>query len=230
LSQLLRLTKHLKKKAKRKIFFLEYQKPCACRGVFAFIASKAKYKVSLPPMKPIVLIDPKQFSLIVDRLAHQLIENHRDFSDTVIIGLQPRGVFLARRIQDKIKAILPNIRIDVGDLDVTFFRDDFRRREKPLEPSNTEINFLIEGKKVVLVDDVLYTGRTIRAGLDAMLSFGRPDSVELLVLIDRRFSRELPIEASYVGKAVDSIDSQRVTVSWNEIGGEDLVELQTNKS
>lgn len=181
-------------------------------------------------MKPIVLIDPVQFSLIVDRLAHQLIENHRDFSDTVIIGLQPRGVFLARRIQDKITAILPDVNIEVGDLDVTFFRDDFRRREKPLEPSNTEINFLIEGKKVVLVDDVLYTGRTIRAGLDAMLSFGRPDSVELLVLIDRRFSRELPIEASYVGKAVDSIDSQRVTVSWNEIGGKDLVELQTNKS
>ena len=181
-------------------------------------------------MKPIVLIDPVQFNLIVDRLAHQLIENHRDFSETVILGLQPRGVFLARRIHDKIKAILPDVQIEIGDLDVTFFRDDFRRREKPLAPSNTEIDFLIEGKKVVLVDDVLYTGRTIRAGLDAMLSFGRPDAVELLVLIDRRFSRELPIEASYVGKAVDSIDSQRVAVSWKEIGGKDLVELQTNKS
>lgn len=181
-------------------------------------------------MKPIVLIDPVQFNLIVDRLAHQLIENHRDFSETVILGLQPRGVFLARRIHDKIKAILPDVQIEIGDLDVTFFRDDFRRRDKPLAPSNTEIDFLIEGKKVILVDDVLYTGRTIRAGLDAMLSFGRPDAVELLVLIDRRFSRELPIEASYVGKAVDSIDSQRVTVSWKEIGGKDLVELQTNKS
>jgi pyrimidine operon attenuation protein/uracil phosphoribosyltransferase len=181
-------------------------------------------------MKPIVLIDPVQFNLIVDRLAHQLIENHRDFSESVILGLQPRGVFLARRIHDKIKAILPDVQIEIGDLDVTFFRDDFRRREKPLAPSNTEIDFLIEGKKVILVDDVLYTGRTIRAGLDAMLSFGRPDAVELLVLIDRRFSRELPIEASYVGKAVDSIDSQRVAVSWKEIGGKDLVELQTNKS
>ncbi len=181
-------------------------------------------------MKPIVLIDPVQFNLIVDRLAHQLIENHRDFSETVILGLQPRGVFLARRIHDKIKTILPDVQIEIGDLDVTFFRDDFRRRDKPLAPSNTEIDFLIEGKKVILVDDVLYTGRTIRAGLDAMLSFGRPDAVELLVLIDRRFSRELPIEASYVGKAVDSIDSQRVTVSWKEIGGKDLVELQTNKS
>lgn len=181
-------------------------------------------------MKPSVLIDSTQFKIIVDRLTHELIENHRDFESTVIIGLQPRGVYLARRIQDKLAELLPEIKVETGSLDVTFFRDDFRRREKPIEPSNTEIDFLIEGKHVVLVDDVLYTGRTIRAGLDAMLSFGRPDSVELLVLIDRRFSRELPIEPRYVGKSVDSIDSQRVSVQWSEVSGKDLVEIQKYKS
>ena len=178
-------------------------------------------------MKPTVLIDSDQFAIIVDRLAHQLIERHRDFTDTVMLGLQPRGVLLAERIHRRLSEILPEATIPIGKLDVTFFRDDFRRRDKPLAPNSTEVDFIIEGKKVVLIDDVLYTGRTIRAGLDAMLSFGRPERVELLVLIDRRFSRELPIEPQYVGKAVDSIDSQRVTVSLEGNGGKDQVELLT---
>lgn len=178
-------------------------------------------------MKPSVLIDQVQFGIIVDRLTHELIENHRDFADTVIIGLQPRGVYLAKRLGERIQHFMPGLNAQVGSLDVTFFRDDFRRRDKPLQPNATHIDFLIEGRKVVLVDDVLYTGRTIRAGMDAMLSFGRPDEVELLVLIDRRFSRELPIEPNYVGRSVDSIDSQRVTVQWSEMSGEDLVEIHT---
>lgn len=184
-------------------------------------------KVSLLPMKPTVLIDSEQFAIIIDRLAHQLIERHRDFTDTVLLGLQPRGVLLAERIHQRLSEIVPTANIPVGKLDVTFFRDDFRRREKPLAPNATEVNFIIEGKQVVLIDDVLYTGRTIRAGLDAMLSFGRPERVELLVLIDRRFSRELPIEPQYIGKSVDSIDSQRVTVSLKESGANDQVELLT---
>ncbi len=178
-------------------------------------------------MKPSVLIDQVQFGIIVDRLTHELIENHRDFAETVIIGLQPRGVYLAQRLGERIRHFLPEVNLPVGSLDVTFFRDDFRRREKPLQPNATHIDFLIEGRKVVLVDDVLYTGRTIRAGLDAMLSFGRPEEVELLVLIDRRFSRELPIEPNYVGRSVDSIDSQRVSVQWSEMSGQDLVEIHT---
>lgn len=178
-------------------------------------------------MKPSVLIDTDQFTLIVNRLAHELIENHRDFENTVIIGLQPRGVILAERLAKIVEELIPAANPKCGKLDVTFFRDDFRRREKPLQPSSTVVDFLIEGKKVILVDDVLYTGRTIRAGLDAMLAFGRPDVVELLVLIDRRFSRHLPIEPKYVGKAIDSIDSQRVSVNWKEITGKDIVELHT---
>ncbi|MDG1262606.1 MAG: bifunctional pyr operon transcriptional regulator/uracil phosphoribosyltransferase PyrR [Flavobacteriales bacterium] len=179
-------------------------------------------------MRPTVLIDEKQFQLIINRLSHQLIENHRDFSDTVIIGLQPRGIYLAKRIQEKIKEIT-GVDVPNGNLDVTFFRDDFRRREKPIQANLTEVNFLIEDKHVVLVDDVLYTGRTIRSGLDAMLAYGRPAAVELCVFIDRRFSRQLPVEPNYVGKAIDSIDSQRVTVSWKETSKKDLVELHLQK-
>ncbi len=181
-------------------------------------------------MRPTTLIDTTQFELIIDRLTHELIENHRNFEDTVLLGLQPRGVYLAHRIEQKLGRLLPDVPLRCGDLDITFFRDDFRRREKPLQPNATAIDFIIEDQNVVLIDDVLYTGRTIRAGLDAMLSFGRPATVELLVLIDRRFSRELPIEPTYVGKSVDSLDHQRVTVNWNEVTGKDDVELHTQRT
>lgn len=177
------------------------------KGNFIFASSKLF-------MKPVTLIDKKQLELIINRLTYQLIENHDDFSDAVLLGLQPRGVALAERIKDRLKQIMPEAEIHLGSLDITFFRDDFRRREEPLRANTTAIDFIIEDKKVILIDDVLYTGRTIRAGLDAMLSYGRPSSVELLVLVDRRFSRELPIEPTYIGKSVDSIDSQRVRVDF----------------
>jgi len=167
-----------------------------------------------PRMQPVTLIGERQLSLIVKRLCYELIENHERFENTVLLGLQPRGVFFARCIKDELKRILPDSSIPYGQLDITFFRDDFRRREKPLAAGKTEIDFIIEEKNVVLIDDVLYTGRTIRAGLDAMLAFGRPADVELMVLIDRRFQRQLPIEARYVGLQVDSIDSQKVIVEW----------------
>jgi pyrimidine operon attenuation protein / uracil phosphoribosyltransferase len=112
-------------------------------------------------------------------------------------------------------------------MDITFYRDDFRRREKPLQASNTKINFPIEKKKIVLIDDVLFTGRTIRAALDALLDFGRPEHVELLVLIDRRFTRDLPIQANYIGKTIDSIESEHVKVEWKEQDGADKVWILT---
>lgn len=163
--------------------------------------------------------------ITITRLAHQLIETHNDFSESVIIGLQPRGVLMARRIHDKLQMILKKKNIAFGELDVTFYRDDFRRKE--LIPNKTIIDFIIEDKNVILVDDVLFTGRTIRAGLDAMLAFGRPKDVELLVLIDRRFSRHLPIQAKYIGKVIDSIESQKVKVEWKETDGKDKVTLQS---
>ncbi len=169
-----------------------------------------------------VILNSKHVELTINRLCFQLIENHSDFSNSVIIGLQPRGVNVAYRIQKHLEKILEK-EIICGNLDITFYRDDFRRREKPLVPSATNIDFVIENKRIILVDDVLYTGRTIRSGLDALLSFGRPQSVELLCMIDRRFKRHLPIQADYVGKTIDTLNSERVSVEWKEIEGEDKV-------
>ena len=174
-----------------------------------------------------IILDSTQFDLTIKRLAHQLIENHTDFSNTIIIGLQPRGTFLAERIQSELKSIDKSYEIQLGALDVTFHRDDYRRQGNPLVPSKTEMNFDIEEKNVILVDDVLFTGRTIRAGLDAMLTFGRPSTVELLVLINRRYERHLPIQADYIGKNIHSIVSERAKVSWKATDGEDKVTLYT---
>ena len=128
--------------------------------------------------------------------------------------MQPRGIFLSDKIVEEIKKELPDLKIQYGKLDITFYRDDIR---KELHIANrTDIPFSIEGRKVVLIDDVLYTGRTIRAALDALLDFGRPEKVELCVLIDRRFSRQFPIQPDYVGKSIDSIVSQKVKVEWNK--------------
>jgi pyrimidine operon attenuation protein/uracil phosphoribosyltransferase len=174
-----------------------------------------------------IILDSTQFDLTIKRLAHQLIENHNDFTNTIIIGLQPRGTFLADRIVAELKAIDSSYDIQSGALDVTFHRDDYRRQGSPLVPSKTEMDFDIEEKQVVLVDDVLFTGRTIRAGLDAMLTFGRPATVELLVLINRRHERHLPIQADYIGKNIHSIVSERAKVSWAATDGEDKVILYT---
>jgi pyrimidine operon attenuation protein/uracil phosphoribosyltransferase len=132
---------------------------------------------------------------------------------------------LANRVANELKEIIPNATINHGNLDITFYRDDFRRGDSPLLPNSTQIDFIIEGKKVILVDDVLWTGRTIRAAMDAMLAFGRPEKVELLVLVDRRYSRQLPIEPDYIGIKVDAISSQKVVVSWKETDAEDKVIL-----
>lgn len=166
--------------------------------------------------KPKSILNREQLNITIHRLCHQLMENHTDFSNTVIIGLQPRGVLLAERLQQCLNEIHPDFQVELGSLDITFYRDDFRRREDPLVPSSTQLNVSLEDKKVVLVDDVLYTGRTVRAALDAMLDFGRPSSVELLVLIDRRLSRHVPIQPDYVGHTVDVVAEERVTVEWGD--------------
>lgn len=179
-------------------------------------------------MKPVTLLASKAFGLTVTRLCHQLIEDHGKLEGVALIGLQPRGVLLARRLRDELRRIIGQQHHAYGELDITFHRDDFRHRSTTATPSATALDFDLEGRKVVLVDDVLYTGRSIRAGLDALLAFGRPASVHLLVLIDRRFSRELPIQSDYVGKWVDSIGDQRVTVEWKETDGQDRVILHTS--
>jgi pyrimidine operon attenuation protein / uracil phosphoribosyltransferase len=170
-----------------------------------------------------IILDSTQFEITIKRLCFQLIEIHESFSDTVIIGIQPRGAFLADRIVQHLKEIT-GIEIVSGKLDVTFYRDDFRRREIQ-SPSRSTINFIVENKKVVLIDDVFFTGRTIRAAMDALIDFGRPEKVELLALIDRRYNRHLPIAPDYTGVQVDTIASEKIRVHWKESDGYDGVEL-----
>lgn len=172
-----------------------------------------------------VLLNSKEVNIILHRLACQLIENHDDFSETVLIGLQPRGVYLANRIAEILKEEHQIQSLKLGQLDITFYRDDFRRNDKPLEANTTSIDFIVEDKKVVFIDDVLYTGRSINAALTAIQSYGRPKHVELLTLIDRRFSRHLPIMPDYRGRQVDAINEEKVKVMWKENDGEDAVHL-----
>ena len=172
-----------------------------------------------------ILLTSKEVNIILHRLACQLIEKHLDFSNTILIGLQPRGRFVAERIKQILEQEYNIKEIQLGFLDITFFRDDFRRSEKPLEANKTQIDFLVEEKKVVFIDDVLYTGRSIRSALTAIQSFGRPAEIELLVLIDRRFSRHLPIQPDYRGRQVDAINDEKVKVCWKENDGEDSVFL-----
>lgn len=177
-------------------------------------------------MEKQVILTAEQFQLTLKRISYQLIENHDDFSNSVIVGLQPRGIYVANRLKSILEEIIQK-EVVCGQLDIAFYRDDIRRREKPIIPSVTNIDFIIEGKKVILVDDVLYTGRTTRSGFDALMAFGRPKSIELVVLIDRRFQRDLPIQADYVGKSIDTIHAEKVSVEWKEIEGEDKVILYT---
>ncbi|WP_370392451.1 bifunctional pyr operon transcriptional regulator/uracil phosphoribosyltransferase PyrR [uncultured Winogradskyella sp.] len=172
-----------------------------------------------------VLLNSKEVNIILHRLACQLIENHDNFEETVLVGIQPRGKFLANRLATLLREEYKIKNIQLGHLDITFFRDDFRRGAKPLEANTTEIDFIVEDKNVVFIDDVLYTGRSIRSALTAIQSFGRPKNIELLTLVDRRFSRHLPIQPTYKGRQVDAIDEQRVKVNWIENAGEDVVYL-----
>lgn len=175
------------------------------------------------------LLTSKEIEIILHRLACQLIENHNDFSNTVLIGIQPRGTYLAQRLAKLLKNDYGINDLQLGLLDITFYRDDFRRRDEPLEATTTEINFLIEGKNVVFIDDVLYSGRSVRSALTAIQSYGRPENIELLVLIDRRFSRHLPIQPNYRGRQVDAINEEKVVVHWKETHKKDTIYLENKQ-
>lgn len=169
------------------------------------------------------ILTEQQVALTVKRLAHQILENHLSLDNTVLIGIQPRGVYLSDRVVAELKQLVTPEKIQYGKLDITFYRDDVRKELHV--PNKTDIPFTIENKQVVIIDDVLWTGRTIRASLDALLDFGRPAKVELCVLIDRRFSRELPIQADYTGRSIDTFVSQKVKVYWKEKDGREEVVL-----
>ncbi len=176
-------------------------------------------------MKEKILLNEKEIEITITRLCWELIENHDNFENTCIIGLQPRGVFFADRIVERLKELTKKDNFCYGRLDITFFRDDFGRRDELLLANQTDINFIVEHKRVIFIDDVLYSGRSIRAALNAIGSFGRPASIELMTLINRRFSRELPIFPKYIGKEVDAIASERVRVNWKSKTSQDSVTL-----
>ncbi len=160
------------------------------------------------------IMEEEQLKLTLKRLAHEIIENHYPFSNTCIIGIQPRGIAISDFITQYIQEVHPEIKLQYGKLDITFYRDDFRTQIHV--PNITDLAFSIENKKVILIDDVLYTGRTIRAAMDALLDHGRAKKVELCILVDRKFSRELPIQPDYFGKSIDSIVTQKVKVIWEK--------------
>ncbi len=166
-------------------------------------------------MEPRLLLNHQQIQLTLERLCREIVENNISLENVVIIGLQPRGVLFSNQIVSLLKKLYPNLSLDYGLLDITFHRDDLRKNEKIHLPEKTEINFLIEGKHVILIDDVFYTGRSVRAALDALLSYGRPDKIELMVLIDRKYYQHVPVKPDYIGLEVDTIVSQKVKVEWH---------------
>ena len=208
------------------------KKPFNFERLFLFVINVLNflYLSIIFSMKKSIILNSNELKITIERLACQLIEKHDDFSNTILVGLQPRGKYLCNRIVEILKAEYHINNLKYGLLDITFYRDDFRRNEKILEPSRTDFILSVENKNVVFVDDVLFTGRTVRAALTAIESFGRPKSIELLILIDRRFSRELPIQPDYKGLQVDVYENQKVLIEWNDESKNDYAYLTTVKN
>jgi len=173
------------------------------------------------------VVDQDGLNRIITRIAHEILERNKGTQNLVLIGMRTRGEFLARRIFEKIKQI-ENIEIPLGVLDVTLYRDDFRTSLKQPQVSVSNITFDINEKDLVLIDDVLYTGRTVRSALNALMDFGRPSSIQFFVLVDRGH-RELPIRADYVGKNIPTASSEEIKVKMQEIDGEDAIYLVETK-
>ena len=176
-----------------------------------------------------VLFNKERFGWTIERLCQELVENYGDFSDTCLIGVQTGGVPLASRMHARLAELTGNTQIEHGALDITFYRDDFRTKGSPLKAATTRMDFIVEGKNVILIDDVLYTGRTTQAALTALQHYGRPNKVELLTLVDRRYQRHLPVQPDYIGMQVDSLDKAYVRVEWAEEEGEDRILLFEQK-
>lgn len=163
-----------------------------------------------------IILSDKGFNITLDRICYQLIEDFDSFENVCMIGIQESGVQLAEELFLRIKKYNKSQVPEFGKLDITFYRDDFRRSEKHIKASSTEISFLIEDKVVILVDDVLFSGRTVHAAMSALQDFGRPSSIKMLALVDRRFNRQLPIHVDYKGITVDSLGDSYVKVDWKD--------------
>jgi pyrimidine operon attenuation protein/uracil phosphoribosyltransferase len=182
-----------------------------CREAFLFMGIKSK------------IVDSEGFTRIITRISHEILEKNKGSKDLVLMGMRTRGEFLGKRIQEKIKEI-EGIELPFAIIDVTLYRDDFRTRLKQPEVSVTNITFDITEKNIILIDDVLYTGRTVRSALDAIMDLGRPNTIQFVVLVDRGH-RELPIKADYVGKNIPTSLNEEIKVKMSEIDGEDAVYL-----
>jgi pyrimidine operon attenuation protein/uracil phosphoribosyltransferase len=167
------------------------------------------------------ILDAEDIDRILTRMTHEILETHRGAENLALVGIHTRGVYLAKRIQSKIERI-EGIELPAGDMDITLYRDDWTRITHNPIVQTTDISFSVDGKQIILVDDVLFTGRTTRAAMDALIDFGRPDRIELAVLVDRGY-RELPIQANYVGKFIETRRSETVNVLLFEQDGEDKV-------
>jgi pyrimidine operon attenuation protein/uracil phosphoribosyltransferase len=180
----------------------------------------------MPDTKSAVVMDADRISRTLTRIAHEIVERNKGVDDVVLIGVRTRGVYIARRLARTLKEITGD-EVPTGALDITLYRDDLMRHAVGPQPviRRTEIPFSIDNKKILLVDDVLYTGRTTRAALDALIDFGRPKGIQLIVLVDRGH-RELPIKADYVGKNLPTNPEESVQVRLQETDGNDEVVLQ----
>lgn len=176
-----------------------------------------------------ILLADRQLELTLERLCYRLLEEYGDFSDACMVALQPRGVAFAERLHGRLESLLSGTRILLGKLDTTFYRDDFRRKEHPLKPMETEMDFLVEDRRVLLVDDVLFSGRSVRAALTALQHYGRAEKIELCCLIDRRFNREVPVQSDYTGLTIDALNAEYVQVEWADEAGQDRVILYDSK-
>jgi pyrimidine operon attenuation protein/uracil phosphoribosyltransferase len=175
------------------------------------------------------ILSPERFKITLQRLASQIIENYSSNELINVVGIQEKGVVLAERLIAIIHKAYPKQKIQLGKLDITFYRDDFRMRQTPLKANATQMDFNIDGKKILLVDDVLYTGRTIQAAMSSLQDFGRVERIELLTMVDRRFNRHLPIMTDYTGIEVDAVDEAYVSVEWEHLEGEDKVLIYSKK-
>lgn len=171
--------------------------------------------------KTTTILDASDIERILNRICHEILEKHKGAANLVLVGIHTRGVHLARRLAAKIQA-LEGITPAIGEIDITLYRDDWTRIGPQPVVQATRIPFSVDGRHIILADDVLFTGRTTRAALDALMDFGRPGRIELAVLVDRGH-RELPIQADYVGKLVETRRSQTVNVMFAEQDGEDRV-------
>ncbi|MFC2103093.1 bifunctional pyr operon transcriptional regulator/uracil phosphoribosyltransferase PyrR [Bacteroidota bacterium] len=169
------------------------------------------------------ILDEQGLDRLLTRISHEILEKNKGSENLVLMGMKTRGEFLAKRIFEIIKRI-DNIELPLGVLDVTLYRDDFRTSLKQPQVSVSDITFDINEKAVILIDDVLYTGRTVRSALNALMDFGRPESIQLFILVDRGH-RELPIRADYVGKNIPTSQSQEIKLKMKEVDGEDAMYL-----